>query len=104
MINLSFVLIIKLFLFFGIVIGFTIYNVVKINKQNKKNEEDFPPWHSDCPDNWLKLEGRCKNPKTGSLVNFEKETSNMTEKEKKQYLCLWAKENEVSWIGIDNSC
>lgn len=104
MVSSGFVLIIKLILFFSIVIGFSIYNAASIKKQNNKKLNNFPPWHSDCPDNWVKVANQCKNPETGELVSFNKLTSNMTEEEKKDFLCLWTKDNQVSWIGIDNSC
>lgn len=104
MISSGLILIIKLVLFFGIVIGFTINNALNLNKQTAKKEKNFPPWINDCPDNWIKLADQCKNPKTGVLVNFNKETSNMTKEEKKEYLCTWAKENQASWIGVDNTC
>ena len=39
-----------------------------------------------------------------SKVNFRKLTGGMSKNEKNEFLCQWAKDNEMSWIGIDNIC
>lgn len=98
----------KLIIFFSIVISSSLYYYRKLKDTKEKQADDFPPWISECPNNWVKIENMhkisCKNPRNGRQVNFKKLTNGMTKKEKNEFLCQWTKDNDMSWIGVDNIC
>lgn len=95
-----------------IVFGLYYWSVYKKSDQMAKDEKDnWPPYKSHCPDYWKPVGNSCVNthnigltdrlgkshgkikPIQDNMVSFQ----NVAEKEK----CVWAKECEVPWQGVD---
>ena len=99
---------IKLFLFFAIVIGSTIHYYKKFKNEKEDEIKNFPPYVSECPDNWIKIKTKngveCKSRVTGKIENFKKMTENLDKREARELLCQWVHDNNESWIGIENLC
>ena len=55
MINQSIFSTLKIIIFLTIVISSTVYCLKQFKNENEKKIENFPPWTSECPDNWVKV-------------------------------------------------
>jgi hypothetical protein len=102
----------KIFVFIIFIVGYIIFKIYSIYKS--KQDKDFPPWSSECPDLWEVVgKNKCKNTKNlgncslkedgSTLMDFSKEAL-FTGEESDFYKCQWAKNCNVSWEGIDNLC
>ena len=56
MVSQNFFLTIKIIIFLVIVLGSVFYHLKKQRDEKQKEIDNFPPWTSECPDNWVKVE------------------------------------------------
>lgn len=100
----------KIAVVLAIIIGYGIYIIVKYRKES---EEKFKIVRAKCPDYWEVLDnnkcknvkklGQCSNTEDNNIMDFSDDMYKHP-KNGNYFKCVWAKNCEVSWQGIDLIC